>query len=434
MTTTTTAPKQATFKIHSNGKVKAYVRKDAAGVDQYFIEGIASSNVRDRQGDTITAQAQAQMLEQAKGLTMFLNHSYDVPEDVLGTCEESSLETNGDIVDLTIRCKVAASNPRAMKSWQLIEQDEVTLGLSIGGGLTEYEVDNENDDGESWCPPLIINGINLFEISLCGVPANPRAYTRDFVSQISRGFMRSVARNPEVRELVRKALSKSDAPEPCAHKDGCTEMRAEGSLLCEAHANDVGAPDAGDLAGGDAAATPPPDSTSVDETTAHVDDHPAAPDSMTLSVPEGFDVDAFIKTWNDELAKGNAPTVVVGEQFVITLGVDTTEAQAKLAELTGELETKVSQRDTLVAEVATLTTQRDATKAECDTLLKTLAELKATPTGRQTKTATSGGSSDNATAILGVDPSTLTADELRALHQRIARGELATDGRELAQQ
>ncbi|MGH8164374.1 MAG: HK97 family phage prohead protease, partial [Rhodanobacteraceae bacterium] len=203
----------AVFKIHSNGAVKAYTRKnDAIGGEDYFIEGIASSNVRDRHGDTITAQGQAQMLEAAKGLTMFLNHEYNVPEDVLGTCEESTLEASGDVIDLAIRCKLAQSSKRAMDCWKLIQADKVKLGVSIGGQLTEFEVDEENDDGSSWCPPLIIDGINLLEISLCGVPANPRSYTRDFVSEISRGFMRSAARSPQVRGMLRKTLLGNDEP------------------------------------------------------------------------------------------------------------------------------------------------------------------------------------------------------------------------------
>ena len=34
--------------------------------------------------------------------------------------------------------------------------------------------------------PLIINGLELLEISLCGIPANPRAYTRSFIEDIAR--------------------------------------------------------------------------------------------------------------------------------------------------------------------------------------------------------------------------------------------------------
>jgi hypothetical protein len=205
------------FKIHSLGAMKAFKSAAPDGSPAMYLEGIASSTVRDRHGDTITANAQAQMLEAAKGLTMWLNHSYNVPEDILGTCEESSLVSGtdadgSDCLDLTIRCRIDAANPRAVKTWQHIENG-TQLGFSIGGEITQCEVDEENDDGMSWCPPLIIDGLALYEISCVGIPANPRAYTRSFVQEMSRGFMRTVSRDRGVRELVMKQFANRHASE-----------------------------------------------------------------------------------------------------------------------------------------------------------------------------------------------------------------------------
>jgi HK97 family phage prohead protease len=217
------------FKLHSTGVAKAITRSipDGKGGEKeaMFVQGIASSNVRDRHGDTISSGAQAQMLESARGITMWLNHSYQIPEDVLGTCEESELKAGtdkdgNDCLDLIIRCKVDDENPRAVKAWKHI-QNGTQLAFSIGGNITDCEIDEANDDGESWCPPLIINGLDLLEISLVGIPANPRAYTRSFVQEMSRGFMRNAARDPEVRKHLRNALPAlranaqvDDEPEP----------------------------------------------------------------------------------------------------------------------------------------------------------------------------------------------------------------------------
>lgn len=198
------------FKIHSLGAMKAFKANAPDGSPAMYLEGIASSTVRDRHGDTITANAQAQMLEAAKGLTMWLNHSYDVPEDILGTCEESSLvsgtDQGSDCLDLTIRCKIDANNPRAVKTWQHVNGG-TQLGFSIGGEITQFEFDEENDDGSSWCPPMIIDGLALYEISCVGIPANPRAYTRTFVEEMSRGMMRTVARDKSVRDIVMKTYA-----------------------------------------------------------------------------------------------------------------------------------------------------------------------------------------------------------------------------------
>jgi phage head maturation protease len=239
-------------------KVKA-TADDGTVTELLYLSGVASSSVRDRQGDTITAQCQADMLEQLQAgigrdghrLTMFLNHDYDVPEDVLGNVNESRLTASAPadgedaVIDLEIVCRVTSENPRAVMAWKIVN-DGISLGFSVGGSLTEYEVDDENDDGESWCPPLLINGMALWEISLCGIPANPRAYTeqlktasaqtrlaalaaahrfmreigvddeapepsRNWARDARRGLVRRATRSKEVRDTLREVLAKSHA-------------------------------------------------------------------------------------------------------------------------------------------------------------------------------------------------------------------------------
>ena len=222
---------QRQFTINA-ALTKAFTRKDASGAEQRYLSGTASSTVRDRQGDTITARGQASMLQKlqtgnnGQPLAMFLNHSYNVPEDVLGTCEESQLSSSaGDDIALDIVCRVASANPRAVMSYELVKSG-VPLGYSIGGAITECSVDEEHDDGESWCPPLLIDGIDLFEISLCGIPANPMAYTdaakalvkdlglkadapeasKDWARLMRIGFVRSVTRDKKARAKIREAV------------------------------------------------------------------------------------------------------------------------------------------------------------------------------------------------------------------------------------
>jgi HK97 family phage prohead protease len=479
------AGKQATFKIHSNGAVKAYKRQNpSTGAEEYIIEGVASSNVRDRHGDTITERAQHSMLRQAQGLTMFMNHSYKVPEDVLGTCEYSTLERNGDILDLVTRCNVAQTNPRAMDCWRLINEDKIKLGQSIGGNITESQVDEENDDGESWCPPLIIDDIELLEISLCGIPANPRAYTRDFVSQMARGYMRSATRSPKVRELVRKALSgkahdadldaileralASDDPVKSAlaaiDESGMHEfvkdwlqLRGEenarkllGDDAYEQVAKAVGleTTTSGEMKTGifleigDASTVILQRAgVSVRSVDLSEPEELLPANAMTLAVPDGFDVDAFRKAWDDAIAIGDIPALVKnGGEYVLNVDLQVSEAakaaleeaHAQVDAAKAEVENHLSQRDALKAEVDALEKQRGETHAECEALLKTLAELKATPTGRQSKTATSGGSSGNAAAIT-VDLTKLTAAELLEYKRKLLAGMVPTDGRSFAQ-
>ena len=47
--------------------------------------------------------------------------------------------------------------------------------VSVGFIPMKWEVANERDDGETWCPPLDYIEQELIEISLCSIPANPDA-------------------------------------------------------------------------------------------------------------------------------------------------------------------------------------------------------------------------------------------------------------------
>lgn len=239
------------FKIKT-GIVKAIKEAGSDGKERYYLEGIASSTVVDRHGDTITEQAQSQMLAAARGITMWLNHSYNVPEDILGVCEASALQAavdagGQDCLDLVIRMEVYANNPRAMQSWNAVNGG-VKLGFSIGGAITDFEWVDEDD----WWSALLINGLDLYEISLVGIPANPRAYTK-FVEDIA-GKMRSAAVE-RAKDIVRKAASKDAArallkksligetgesmqpqTKQCAFADGCEKKAMDATDLCEQHA------------------------------------------------------------------------------------------------------------------------------------------------------------------------------------------------------
>lgn len=408
------------FKIHSNGAIKA-IKRDVDGVSTMFLEGTASSTVRDRHGDTITAKGQAMMLEKAQRLTMWLNHSYNVPEDILGTCEESELvagkgDDGSDLLDLAIRCKIESTNPRAVKAWQAVENG-TQLGFSIGGAITECEVDEENDDGSSWCPPLIIDGIDLYEISLVGIPANPRAYTRDFVQEMSRGFMRNASRNPEVRKHLRNALP--------ALRANATESEPDARVV-EAPA-DVQAEKK----------LEPGEQSKVALAIGHLSEalaHGACAD-VEDCVKSAHEVLASLLSPGDDVPDGDEPTVPnddVQNDAEVTASVDEI---ARLREEKAQLAKDIEAASARLEKVASEASQRaselqaaEARIAELGTVEKSLQEtierLKATPSGRQTANAQAGGSSHGA----GYVRRDQTASEARArLGAKLAGRDVATD-------
>ena len=181
------------FKFFS-GPLKAFeVQKD--GKRQMFVEGVASSTVQDRQGDQINRDAVVKMARSAQGITLFLNHSYNVPEDVFGSCTAVSLDPamdsqQGACTDMRITVLVNEGNPRAVACWQSI-MDGVRLAFSVGGALGEYIL-RDPKPGEEPGPwtyegkVMEIQELKLYEISLVGIPANQRAYVEDALAKAIR--------------------------------------------------------------------------------------------------------------------------------------------------------------------------------------------------------------------------------------------------------
>ena len=189
--------KTADFKFLT-GRVKAYVTKSDDGVELMYLEGIASSTVIDRTGDRITLSAQEQMLNRVRSMTMFLNHSYNVPEDVLGSAEDSRLVAahdpeQGDCFDLVIKIRINARNPRAVECFRSI-QDGTQLSLSVGGSVTDYQITNDIFE---------ITGMDLFEVSLVGIPANQRA----IITQVVKSLRKSAIKSDDLNSVIVEPLS-----------------------------------------------------------------------------------------------------------------------------------------------------------------------------------------------------------------------------------
>lgn len=137
---------------------------------------IGSSTERDLHGDTMAISALSDMTQVKPGLTIWLNHSYDLPHDLFGSLMESpTLKLQDGIADISIVSDVETSNPNAVQTYGYIKKGK-RLGCSIGCMILEAELDEENDDGYSWFPPLIITHVQTLEWSVVGIPANQRCW------------------------------------------------------------------------------------------------------------------------------------------------------------------------------------------------------------------------------------------------------------------
>jgi len=170
-----------TFKMYS-GALKAFEREDG----RKMLSCTASSSVEDLHGDTMTSSCVQDMGPQAKrkSMVIFLNHSYDVPEDVFGYVADARVvsratDTDGSaIFDLDLDIVLNEANDRAIATYAAIKDQGVKLGVSIGALITDWKL---KDEKAGWWGGLIIEGVNLLEASIVGIPANPRSWVQNAV-------------------------------------------------------------------------------------------------------------------------------------------------------------------------------------------------------------------------------------------------------------
>lgn len=193
-----------TFKVFAP-RLKAARSDDG----RMTLHGVASSTIKDLHGDQMTLNALRDMERTAMGMTVFLNHSYTVPEDVGGTVVGVRLEMwpDGTGADLPIDIEVNQSNPRALNAFESIE-NRTLLGISIGAVIPDGGAKYDKKAGG-----YIIDHVQLLEASLVGVPANPRSWVEYAVKALGI----STEDAPRFEAVVDE-VDVEDAAKPKAHQ------------------------------------------------------------------------------------------------------------------------------------------------------------------------------------------------------------------------
>lgn len=143
---------------------------------------IASSSVEDLGGDVVTPEALQRMAESAKGMTIFRNHSYKVPQDILGTTEKAEIRHAGTdghgkaIYDLVLDV-VLMDSPENNQTYSAVTSG-VKLGTSIGAMIPEGAARKGDNGG------YIFDELRLLEASIVGIPQNPRSWVEYAASAI----------------------------------------------------------------------------------------------------------------------------------------------------------------------------------------------------------------------------------------------------------
>lgn len=161
-----------TFKIYS-GALKAF---EAEGKRR--LKTVASSTIKDLAGDSMTEKAIEQMATSARNnMTIFLNHKYEVPEDVFGSVEDVQVTRREEFVDLDFDIVLNDTNPRAVQTWEAINKG-TKLGTSIGAKILDGWQDKSSGG-------FVFDSVELLEASIVGIPANPRSWVEYAVKSLT---------------------------------------------------------------------------------------------------------------------------------------------------------------------------------------------------------------------------------------------------------
>lgn len=218
------------FKVLSDSAIKAYKAEDGARK----FEITASSDADDLVGDWFSQKALNKMGDTAPGMTMFLNHSYEVPEDVFGSVTEATVSKKSvlnRVLNKEVECwcltyegVVTEVNERAIKTHDLMMEGRVTLGASVSVLITDSK-------GQKDGTRQIDDVVNL-ECSIVGLPCNPTSWVTN-ASKALKMFAegrapesesaRTVAPQLLVGEPVQAQLEKMD--------EGRIAKRAFGMML-----------------------------------------------------------------------------------------------------------------------------------------------------------------------------------------------------------
>jgi hypothetical protein len=192
------------FKVLSDGAIKAY--RDDDGVRRFTLT--ASSDADDLAGDFFADKALKRMESAAPGTTMFLNHQYNVPEDVFGAVEKATLvrravELQGskkaECLCLEYEGIVEETNERAVKTHDMMMASRVKLGGSVSVLIVEK---GNTKDGRRR-----IEDVYYLECSIVGIPCNPTAW----VTAASKALNLSEAAQSESIDEAEKQSTASAA-------------------------------------------------------------------------------------------------------------------------------------------------------------------------------------------------------------------------------
>ena len=330
----------------------------------------SSTNTQDMHGTWWAPSALKRMLDESRGLTVFRNHKYDVPDDVFGTITDGLLVSRTTPqgtthIDLDMCTQVETENYQAQKTYRMINNG-TRLGQSVGVLLLGWEWQDADgrcigdvqssysgiDPHDREDARLTITDLAMIESSVVGIPSNRRSWQHRAIDSLQLAGVLPGAR----------ALAPAQQFGGITLPEGRTVDVAKNKL----DSNTVAA-----IAGPDTAAAAVPDAVaSSDIVTAGA---PNVGDTDTATGVETRTADATESVFSDGLVTGGADISALDALFEAQAGIvpaaTLTTNAAPSAEKLAKKAAKAEKKALKAAETATFSAEDDdaqkaAAKAE----------------------------------------------------------------------
>jgi HK97 family phage prohead protease len=201
------------------------IKKEKSEDFSFEIEGYASTTDKDRDEDIITHEAllrcKDDLLKKGSS-TVLYNHDYEMP---IGRVLRTRVDSKGLIV------RVGISNANDVKSIRVKIREGVLRSFSIGGRFKRVQVER---DEEGKIISFKVLEMELFEVSVVSVPANPEADIFEVVEKMYNSNKEKAMSKTEKEKVepvvTEKSIEKKeDAPviAPSITKEEVSKMIGE---------------------------------------------------------------------------------------------------------------------------------------------------------------------------------------------------------------
>ena len=182
----------------------------------YYLSGIATDNLPDKQNQRFSKTFIQNMVEGAVGMTCFYEHKRDLDHSI-GYCKEANVIEDALHVNIQLE---DPDNNELVKKIIAKNNNGVKIGLSVSGVVTKSSYDTEvgkSEDGvegdDSEPGIQVLEEGRLDEISAVGLPANPRGWASVIFKSMEKSMEVNDMSQEETKETTVESTEIEDVQE-----------------------------------------------------------------------------------------------------------------------------------------------------------------------------------------------------------------------------